>query len=255
MIRGVLGSASDPADAVRRLAGLAEDAGGPDAVAVREVGRPPDGGSRLRLAADNACSQVSGDTWVPRNACRRVRPAALPDVPEQIDVRWRDRYSPCYVRANPGRVRRPVAGAGDRARAVTASQPRHRSPAAPAPFAARWRELAACRGADLDLFFPGRGESAEPARQVCARCPVREPCLDYALSHGIVHGIWGGLAERDRRALRSRHVGAARRQRDEAIAATSAAGYSQAAISRALGLARTSVSRVLSRGADRQGRS
>jgi WhiB family redox-sensing transcriptional regulator len=115
--------------------------------------------------------------------------------------------------------------------------------------------VAACRGDDLNLFFPGRGESAEPARRVCAACPVREPCLDYALSHGITYGVWGGLAERDRRALRSRHAGAARRERDEAIAAASAAGYGQAAIGRAFGVARTSVSRVLSRDADGRGRS
>jgi hypothetical protein len=95
------------------------------------------------------------------------------------------------------------------------------------------------------VFFPGRGELAEPARQVCAQCPVRQPCLDYAISHGITHGIWGGLAERDRRALRARHVSAARRERDEAIAAAAAAGYTQTAIGRAFGLARTSVSRVL----------
>jgi hypothetical protein len=101
------------------------------------------------------------------------------------------------------------------------------------------------------VFFPGRGESAEPARRICARCPVREPCLDYALGNAITHGIWGGLAERDRRALRSRHVGAARRERDEAIAAAFSAGYSQAAISREFGLARTSVSRVLSGGVSR----
>jgi len=138
---------------------------------------------------------------------------------------------------------------------VTAGKLRHRSPAAPAPFAARWRERAGCRGADLDLFFPGRGESAEPARRVCAACPVREPCLDYALSHGITHGIWGGLAERDRRALRSGRAGAARRERDEAIAAAAAAGYSQTVIGRAFGLARTSVSRVLSGGPDGRGQS
>ena len=105
------------------------------------------------------------------------------------------------------------------------------------------------------MFFPGRGESAEPARRVCAGCPVREPCLDYALRHGITHGIWGGLAERDRRALRSQRVGAARRERDEAVTAASGAGYSQAMIGRAFGLARTSVSRVLSRGADGRGQS
>ena len=138
---------------------------------------------------------------------------------------------------------------------MTAAQPRHRASATPATFAARWRELAACRGADLGLFFPGRGESAEPARRVCARCPVREPCLDYALSYGITHGIWGGLTERDRRTLRTRHTGAARRDRDEAIAAAAAAGSSQAAIGRAFGLARTSVSWALSRGPDGRRRS
>ena len=89
---------------------------------------------------------------------------------------------------------------------MTARLPRHRTLAAPARFAARWRELAACRGTDLEVFFPGRGESAEPARQVCAACPVRQPCLDYAITNRIAHGIWGGLTERERRALRSRWV-------------------------------------------------
>ena len=125
---------------------------------------------------------------------------------------------------------------------------RHRTPATSA--VGGWRGRAACRGTDLAVFFPGRGESAEPARQICARCPVRGPCLDYALSHGIVHGIWGGLAERDRRALRTRHTVGARRERDAAIAA--AAGNTTAAIGRAFGLARTSVSRVLARDLDRQ---
>ena len=135
---------------------------------------------------------------------------------------------------------------------MTAGTLRHRNPAAPAPFAARWRALAACRGADLDLFFPGRGESAEPARRVCATCPVREPCLDYALSSGVTCGVWGGLAERDRRELRTRRLGAARRERDTAIAAAAAAGYSQAAIGQAFGLTRTSVSRILSSADERR---
>jgi WhiB family redox-sensing transcriptional regulator len=134
---------------------------------------------------------------------------------------------------------------------VTARPPRHRTPAPPAPLSAGWRDRAACRGADLEVFFPGRGEPAEPARRICAACPVRQPCLEFALSHGIVHGIWGGLAERDRRALRSRHAGAARRERDAAIAAAAAAGSTRAAIGRAFGLAATSVTRVLSCDVDR----
>ena len=135
---------------------------------------------------------------------------------------------------------------------MTARPPRQRTLAAPARFAARWRELAACRGADLVVFFPGRGESAEPARQVCAACPVRQPCLDYAITNRITHGIWGGLTERERRVLQSRWVRASRRERDEAIAAASAAGYTKASIGRAFGLARVSVSRALSREPDRR---
>ncbi len=138
---------------------------------------------------------------------------------------------------------------------MTGRQPRHRIPALPVPALADWRYLAACRGADLKVFFPGRGESAEPARQICASCPVRQPCLEFALRYGITHGIWGGLAERDRRALRTRQTGAARRERDTAIAAASAAGYTTASIGRAFGLAATSVSRVLARDAQRQRRS
>ena len=115
-----------------------------------------------------------------------------------------------------------------------------------------WRYRAACRGADLSLFFPNRGRSAEPARQICAQCPVRQPCLDFALSHGIVHGVWGGLAERDRRALRSQYAGTDRRERDEAITAAAAAGSTKAAIGRAFGLAATSVTRALARDADRR---
>ena len=135
---------------------------------------------------------------------------------------------------------------------MTAGLPRHQTLHAPARFAARWRELAACRGADLEVFFPGRGESAGPARRVCAACPVRQPCLDYAISNRIAHGIWGGLTEQERRALQSRWVRALRRERDRAILAAETAGYAAAVIGRTFGLSRTSVTRVLSRDADRR---
>ena len=68
---------------------------------------------------------------------------------------------------------------------------RHRTPALPVPALARWWSRAACRGADLDGSSLAAGESAEPARRVCAGCPVRQPCLDYALSHGITTGSGG----------------------------------------------------------------
>lgn len=152
----------------------------------------------------------------------------------------------------PGRLRRRLAGAGRRARTMTARPPRHRTPLAPARFAARWRELAACRGTDLEVFFPGRGESAGAARQVCAGCPVHQPCLDYAISNRISHGIWGGLTGRERRALQSRWVRTSRRDRDLAVRAAEAAGYTAAAIGRSFGLSRTSVMRVVARDEDRR---
>ena len=132
---------------------------------------------------------------------------------------------------------------------MTGRLPQHRNLATPARFAARWRERAACCGTALDLFYPERGQSAGPARQVCAMCPVRKPCLEYALSNQITHGIWGGLTERERRPLQSRLVQAARRDRDQAIVAADAAGYTPAAIGRSFGPSHTSVTRIV-RGAD-----
>ena len=131
---------------------------------------------------------------------------------------------------------------------MTAAGPRHRTLAAPARFAARWRERAACRGANLDLFFPGRGEPAEPARQVCAECPVRQWCLEFAISNRIAYGIWGGLTGRERRALQSRWVLAARRDRDRAILAADATGETAEAIGRSFGLSRMTVTRIVRTG-------
>jgi len=131
---------------------------------------------------------------------------------------------------------------------VTSGLPRYRNLEAPARFAARWREQAACCGTDLDVFFPERGESAGPARQVCAACQVRKPCLEYALSNRITSGIWGGLTERERRPLQSAWVQEAQRDRDRAVLAAGAAGYTTAAIGRSFGLSRTSVTRIVHQG-------
>lgn len=65
-----------------------------------------------------------------------------------------------------------------------------------------WRESAECLGVDPDLFFPERGESAAPAKEVCCRCNVQDDCLKYALGNGIVSGVWGGKSERQRRKIR-----------------------------------------------------
>jgi WhiB family redox-sensing transcriptional regulator len=72
-----------------------------------------------------------------------------------------------------------------------------------------WRARARCRGADPELFHPGRGEDTTEPKRICAGCAVREPCLDYALANGERFGIWGGLSERERRRLRRQRRAAA----------------------------------------------
>jgi WhiB family redox-sensing transcriptional regulator len=72
-----------------------------------------------------------------------------------------------------------------------------------------WRHGAACRDEDPELFFPitetGPGaQQVDRAKAVCARCPVRERCLEYALEGGLDHGVFGGTTETERRALRRR---------------------------------------------------
>ena len=72
---------------------------------------------------------------------------------------------------------------------------------------ANWRDDAACLHADPDLFFPIAAigpalDQIDEAKRVCAACPVRQPCLAWALDHGTVSGIWGGTSEAGRRALR-----------------------------------------------------
>lgn len=64
-----------------------------------------------------------------------------------------------------------------------------------------WRERAACRGIDTDLWYPTLGEPTAEACAICAGCPVRAECLDEALSVPERFGIWGGLTFKQRREL------------------------------------------------------
>ncbi len=75
------------------------------------------------------------------------------------------------------------------------------------PAGSAWMDVGACREAEPELFFPV--SSAGPAlaqvaaaKAVCARCVVREECLQYALETAQDHGVWGGLSEEERRAVR-----------------------------------------------------
>jgi WhiB family transcriptional regulator, redox-sensing transcriptional regulator len=70
-----------------------------------------------------------------------------------------------------------------------------------------WRDRAACLGEDPDLFFPigDSGPSVsqvQQAKKVCRRCPVIQPCLEWALASGD-EGVLGGLDDRERRRLRA----------------------------------------------------
>ena len=80
-------------------------------------------------------------------------------------------------------------------------------PANPADgLGADWRDDAACRGCDPELFFPDTGATAaaraqiSTAKRVCRRCPVTLTCLTWALAGGQA-GIWGGTTEHERHRL------------------------------------------------------
>jgi hypothetical protein len=72
-----------------------------------------------------------------------------------------------------------------------------------------WRHHAACREQDPALFFPDGNSSPAlvqigVAKAVCRRCPVIDLCLQWALEAGQEFGVWGGLSEGERRAMRRR---------------------------------------------------
>ena len=64
-----------------------------------------------------------------------------------------------------------------------------------------WMFHARCRGISPTAFFPSDGTGVETAQRVCAACPVRTECLEYALLNRIEHGVWGGASERERRRI------------------------------------------------------
>lgn len=63
-----------------------------------------------------------------------------------------------------------------------------------------WTARAACKGTDPDELFV-QGAAQNRAKVVCANCPVRTECLADALDNRVEYGVWGGMTERERRAL------------------------------------------------------
>jgi WhiB family transcriptional regulator, redox-sensing transcriptional regulator len=90
--------------------------------------------------------------------------------------------------------------------------------------AANWRSAGACLSADPDLFFPissaGLGkQQVARAKMICAGCQVRRECLEFALAHDQVYGIWGGTTPEDRQRERRRKRRAAATAAKRTVAA------------------------------------
>jgi WhiB family redox-sensing transcriptional regulator len=70
-----------------------------------------------------------------------------------------------------------------------------------------WMDLGRCRDMDPAIFFPTDGLGVQAAQRICVECPLRKPCLEYALDNRVDHGVWGGTSERERRRiLRARRL-------------------------------------------------
>ncbi|HEV7887100.1 MAG TPA: WhiB family transcriptional regulator [Acidimicrobiales bacterium] len=79
-----------------------------------------------------------------------------------------------------------------------------------------WKQKAACRDLDTSLFFPDSESDAPEALEVCAICPVRDECLEFALSTRQHDGVWGGTTESERKRIRRRRAAGTGPRRTEA---------------------------------------
>ena len=70
------------------------------------------------------------------------------------------------------------------------------------PWPGPWVRNGRCRTAPWEIFFPDPGDDLEPARAICARCPVTAECREYAIPISELHGVWGGMSEHERRRAR-----------------------------------------------------
>jgi WhiB family transcriptional regulator, redox-sensing transcriptional regulator len=84
-------------------------------------------------------------------------------------------------------------------------------PVRPESYGDHWLNRAECGDEDPELFFPigttGPAQlQIEDAKAVCRRCGVRDKCLQWALDKGEDSGVWGGLSEDERRALKGKRA-------------------------------------------------
>ena len=67
-----------------------------------------------------------------------------------------------------------------------------------------WVSEALCRSSDPDELFV-RGAAQRKAALICRHCPVMQECGADALDNKVEFGVWGGMTERQRRALLNQH--------------------------------------------------
>lgn len=109
-----------------------------------------------------------------------------------------------------------------------------------------WQSAALCAQVDPELWFPERGGSVTEARATCARCPVRQPCLDLGLSTGSPYGVYGGLAHQQRRKDPGYRPATdwVKERRVRIVTARHDSGWSDVEIAAELGLSSESVQRI-----------
>jgi len=82
-----------------------------------------------------------------------------------------------------------------------------RPEAKPSTVLGDWLDDAACKGSESEIWFLEANHKAEDewkifaAKEICATCPVREPCLEHAIEYRE-WGIWGGTTDQERKRIR-----------------------------------------------------
>ena len=136
-------------------------------------------------------------------------------APRSSQLAYRLGVTPTYVRhvTTALRASEGMVPLEERAAAVRERLAQPPTTPAPAGQGGDWRQQAACRQADPELFFPtersgGYTHQVTHAREICATCQVRQPCLDTALhgpqAHNDQHGIFAGTTAKQRIGLRGR---------------------------------------------------
>ena len=79
-----------------------------------------------------------------------------------------------------------------------------------------WQDDANCKGVDIDIFFSLDDADQRTALELCKACPVQRECLQDALQHNEMYGIWGGMPESERRSMIRDHRRHERERRADA---------------------------------------